>query len=541
MTSKNRHSPEPVDYKRECAEREREIQSLTDIASALSKQKDRDQLLVEILTQVRRLTNSDGGAIFLMVDKEGVEQDSKNPLANKELLFKVVQNDSVPAVENDFSAMRLPLNAESLVGACAISKEVLNIEDVYKLSDDVAYKHNTDWDRRHNYRTRSILVVPMLGSKGDTLGVIELINRKKDSKDVLNSIFSIAESVMAFDHTTETFALALASQASVALENTKLYKDIENLFEGFIHASVRAIEARDPTTSGHSFRVAEMTVALAKATSDCSIGKYKDVSLNQDSMKQIEYASLLHDFGKLVVPTEVLVKAKKLFPHDKKSLFDRIQLLKTELRLLAAEKKIKRMEEGKPVSDIDLQLAESLNDVDQFETLVIKSNEPSILDEGDFKGLEEYKSRQLITADGRVLSYLDDEEFLSLSLRRGTLNEEERQQIESHVSYTFAFLKTIPWTQELEGVADIAHAHHEKLSGKGYPQGLKGEAIPIQSRMMTITDIFDALTARDRPYKKAVPLEKSLSILKSEVERGDLDAELFDIFMERKIFKYIEE
>jgi len=537
----NSDDKQSIDYQAECRRREAEIKSLTDIASSLSQQKDRDQLLVEILTQVRHLTYSDGGALFILADKEGAVLDHDNPLDSKELLFKVVQNDSVSEVEKDFVSMRVPIDNKSLVGACAINQEVLNIPDVYQMDEDLPYKHDTVWDQRNQYRTRSILVVPMVGTKGNVLGVIELINRKKEVDTVLNSVFTTAASVLAFDKGTEQFALALASQAAVALENTGLYEDIENLFEGFIHASVRAIEARDPTTSGHSFRVAEMTIELAKATSDASIGIYKDVKLNRQSLKEIEYASLLHDFGKMVVPTEVLVKAKKLYPNDHSTLLDRVQLLKTELRLLAAEKKIKLMEAGEACDHIDIELAVSLQEIDNLKELVLKSNEPSVLEEGDFNDLEKYKGRFLQTSDGREVPYLQECEFSSLSLKRGTLTVEQRNQIEAHVSHTYAFLKSIPWTQELRNVASIAHAHHEKLSGKGYPLGLEAKEIPIQSRMMTIADIFDALTARDRPYKKAVPVAKSLDILQSEVDRGDLDADLFEIFLDRKIFKYIED
>jgi HD-GYP domain-containing protein (c-di-GMP phosphodiesterase class II) len=540
MARNSTNSDDQIDYKAECLRRDEEIRSLTDIAFSLSQQTDREQLLVEILTQVRRLTSSDGGALFILQNQQDVELDRKDPMKTKEIIFKVVQNDSVKAVEEDFSSMSIPINSDSLVGACALSQEVLNIPDVYEMGDDVSYKHDHEWDQRNNYRTRSILVVPMVGTKGETLGVIELINRKKDFSTILNSVFATASSVLDFDKSTEQFAMALASQAAVALENTNLYQNIANLFEGFIHASVSAIETLDPTTSGHSFRVATMTVELAKATSDTSEGKYKSLALTPQSLKEIEYASLLHDFGKMVVPTEVLVKAKKLFPKDYNALMDRVQLLKTEMRLLASEKKFKLLEGGQSYSHIDEELAASLNDIDHLETLIIKSNEPTILEEGDFKSLEVFKGRFLQTHDGREVGYLGDDEFLSLSLKRGTLTSEQRVQIETHVSATFDFLSTIPWTQELNMVADIAHGHHEKLSGRGYPLGLKGDEIPVQSRMMTIADIFDALTARDRPYKRAVPLEKSLDILQSEVDRGDLDAGLFDIFKERKIYKHIE-
>jgi HD-GYP domain-containing protein (c-di-GMP phosphodiesterase class II) len=520
---------------------EKEIKSLTDVSVALSREKDRDKLLAEILTRIRSVTHSDGGALFVVIE-DPEKKDSQKPfhsLASKCLEFKIVQNDTLPEIEKDFKEMTLNINEKSLVGYCALYQEVINIRDVYHIDPEAPYSFDKSWDQRNNYRTTSILAVPMIGTTGETVGVIELINRKQETDSKLDSIFNTGMSVRFYDKGMETFALALASQAAIALENVNLYSSIENLFEGFIAASVRAIEARDPTTSGHSFRVAELTVGLAKATSDVSVGSYQNLQMTEKALKEIKYASLLHDFGKLSIPSQVLVKAKKLYPHDLDFLRQRISWLRAEVRLLASEKKIQCLEEGRSYENIEQELLEALAELDHFEALVKKSNEPTILEEGDFKELETFKARQLATQEEEI-AFLTDFEFTALSLKKGTLIHEERRQIESHVSHTFEFLRTIPWTQDLESVPNIAYSHHEKLSGKGYPRGLPAEKIPVQARMMTIADIFDALTARDRPYKRALSVEKSLDILQSEVDRGDLDAELFRIFLDRKIYQIIQ-
>ncbi|MGE4158866.1 MAG: GAF and HD-GYP domain-containing protein, partial [Planctomycetota bacterium] len=510
---------------------------ISSIGLALSREKDREKLLREILTRVRQLTNSDGGALFVVAVKPGVVEDEDNYLSNKQLIFKIVQNDSLPVVEKDFVEKTLEITENSLVGYSAIHQEVLNIPDAYQIDVRAPYGHDVSWDKRNNYRTRSMLVVPMVGTKGETLGVIELLNRKKERGESLGSVFATGSQVVAFDAGTQAFAESLACQAAIALENVNLYANIEKLFEGFIHASVRAIEARDPTTSGHSERVAKMTIALAEAAGKADSGPFKNLVITRQTLKEIEYASLLHDFGKISVPEEVLIKAKKLYPRDLRHLEDRIRLLRSELKLMAAEKKLDRLKGGQSIEDIEAELQAALEELEHFSELAHKSNEPTVLEEGDFQGLERFRGRCLEAHCGPPIPYLNEDEFLSLSLKRGTLTDEQRRQIESHVTHTFNFLHKIPWTQELRHVSKIAHAHHEKLSGKGYPLGLKGDAIPIQSRMMAIADIFDALTARDRPYKRAVPLDKSLEILQSEVARGDLDGHLFMLFRDQRVYR----
>jgi HD-GYP domain-containing protein (c-di-GMP phosphodiesterase class II) len=338
---------------------------------------------------------------------------------------------------------------------------------------------------------------------------------------------------------------ALASQAAVAIENSQLYEDIEKLFEGFVKASVQAIEQRDPTTSGHSERVATLTVGLARAIDRGGSGAYRDVKFSEQQLRELRYAGLLHDFGKVGVREQVLVKEKKLYPRDLDVIRHRFAYLLQAADLQFERERANYLAQhgSKDLDDATARLNEirraRRTELQQFLDSIVRANEPTVLPEGSFEELQNMNRRTYIDFDGVERALLRDDELRFLMIRKGNLDDTERRHIESHVTNTFTFLEQIPWTRELKGIPTIAYGHHEKLNGRGYPRRVAGDAIPVQTRMMTIADIFDALTATDRPYKRAVPYVRALDILRMEAKDGMLDHELLTAFIEARVYEKV--
>jgi HD-GYP domain-containing protein (c-di-GMP phosphodiesterase class II) len=369
-----------------------------------------------------------------------------------------------------------------------------------------------------------------------------VINCKRNPAAKLDSAKVVAAEVVPYSARQQELVASLASQAAVAFENSRLYEAIQTLFEGFVRASVVAIEARDPTTSGHSFRVANLTVALAETVDRSTDPTYGAVRFTRDQMKEIRYASLLHDFGKVGVREEVLVKAKKLYPAQLELIKQRFQFVKRSMQVESLQKKLDYvLEKGREeylekLGTFDGEIADQLKEVDGYFSTVLQSNEPTVLPEGNFEKLTEIAARHFLDFDGADEALLNTDEVRLLSIRKGSLDESERLQIESHVVHTFNFLTQIPWTREIRNIPEIARSHHEKLTGKGYPNKLNAPDIPLQTRMMTISDIFDALAASDRPYKRAVPVEKAIQILEMEMKDGNIDENLFKLFVEAQMW-----
>jgi len=346
-----------------------------------------------------------------------------------------------------------------------------------------------------------------------------------------------------YSRRTVELVTALAAQAAVAIENSRLYQEIERLFEGFVRASVQAIEQRDPTTFGHSGRVADYTVGLAEVVDRAGDGPYRDLKFSREQIREIRYAGLLHDFGKVGVREQVLVKAKKLYPPDLDLIRQRHAFVRRSLERDFWRKRAEFLEQhgksGYPsfLTKLDDEQRQALADLDRFLEVVLQSNEPSLLPEQNKHDLSEFARRTYADLGGEPQPLLTQDEVRYLTIPKGSLDETERLEIESHVTHTFNFLKEIPWTRELRRIPDIAYGHHEKLDGRGYPRKIHGEAIPVQTRMMTISDIFDALTAQDRPYKRAVPSDRALDIMKQEVTGGQLDGDLYRLFVDGRVFE----
>lgn len=517
------------------------MQQLNDIGIALSSQTDIHALLDLILTISMDITNCDSGSLYILQDIPGVEYNKSNYLANKVLCFKHTYNftKSIP-----FKEFTMPISDKSLSGYTALTGKSLNIEDVYIIPEDRPYHFNKSFDQSIQYRTKSMLVVPMLNRDKQTIGVIQLINKKRDKKVKLNSEEVVEQQIIPFTAKDEDLTMSFASQAAVAYENKSLYESIKILFEGFIRASVTAIEARDPTTSGHSERVAVLSTGIAEKVSQVGVGIFKDVQFSRQDIQELKYASLLHDFGKIGVREPVLVKAKKLYEPELELLKSRYKILKKSVLLEYSKRKLDYFHEK--AKDEALHLVDMLNkeeleriaQLDSYLEFIIKTNEPTVLESSGFDLLKEIKAKTL-NDDLDIYPFLTEHEAKRLAIPKGSLGDDERLEIESHVVHTFNFLKQIPWTNDLRNVPKIAFMHHEKLDGSGYPNKVKSEEIPMQSKIMTISDIYDALTANDRPYKRSVPVEKALDILNYEVKAGKVDADLFDLFVKEKVFEAI--
>ncbi len=529
-----------------------EIHELNQIGMALSAEHNPAKLLELILTKSREFTSSDAGSVYL-VENVGDGRQPQSLLfapsepgapvlqqeAHEQLRFKLAQNDTVAV---PFREVAISINEKSIAGYVALTGEIVNIEDAYHLPPDVPYSINRKFDEDSGYRTRSILAVPIRNQKEKIIAVLQLINAKRDFSAHLDSHEAVEQQVLAFSPRQQEIVQSLAGQAAVALENSQLYDSIQRLFEGFVRAAVTAIETRDPATSGHSFRVANLTVALAEAVDRADSGPYRSVRFSRDQMRELRYASLLHDFGKVGVREEVLVKAKKLYPSQLEVIKQRFGLLRRTLETESLKARmdylLKHGHEKFQAAqkEFDARLAAQLSQVQEYAEAIVWANEPTVLPEGNFERLVDIANLHYEDLDGTKRPVLTMDEVQMLSIRKGSLDDEERLQIESHVLHTVSFLQQIPWTNELRNVPEIARGHHEKLNGTGYPYKLAAPEIPVQTRMMTISDIFDALAAADRPYKKAVSIDRALEILGTSVEDGELDPGLFEIFLSAKIF-----
>ncbi len=513
-----------------------ELRELNRIGMALMSERDPDRLLGFILTQARRLTTSDAGSLYLV---DAAEDGSDR------LHFLRAQNDSLPGMPDpDFT---LPLDRGSLAGYVALTGEPLVIDDAYEIGDDHPYSFNRAFDQEHGYRAKSMLVVPMKDHRDRVVGVIQLINRKRDTHAMVRSEAGADAHVLPYGEREVDIVQSLAGQAAVSIENGRLYRAIENLFEGFIKAAVTAIDQRDPATSGHSVRVTELTMGLAELVDRASEGRFAGVRFSRDEMKQLRYACLLHDFGKVGVREEVLVKQRKL---------PLVMLERVEARFTRARRALEGRFERQRVEYLEAhgregyapwlegrreQLADELARLDRYAEAVREANEPRVLPEEGAEILQEIADTAVPDLDGGEIPLLEPQELKYLRIRQGNLSEEEMKQIQSHVVLSYDFLQEIPWTDELSRIDAIVRGHHEKLNGTGYPDGIEADEICLETRMMTVADIFDALTASDRPYKKAVPVERALEILRMEAAEGALDSDLVEMFIASEVYRRVLE
>ena len=481
-----------------------ETDHLLQIGLALSAERDIVKLQGAIVRSARELTHADSGSLYMLEDGDEGE---------RVLRFAVAQTG--PHDRGTYLGAVLPLSRTSISGYVALSGETVRIEDAYTIPDDAEYRFNRSFDHANGYRTKSVLAVPMRDHENAIVGVIMLLNRKPEFGVVLASPAQTEAIVEPFTDRDERVLRSLASQAGVALENKALVDAIQDLFEQFVRASVKAIEVRDKSTQGHSERVADLTVLQAETINSIATGTLADLHFDVDQLREMRYAALLHDFGKVAVPEYIFGKAKKL-PDGR---LDTIRLR----FLLAIEQ------------SVDERRREQLR---ELLAAVEGANEPRVV-AAEIGDVLDALARMTYRELERERPLLDEAELAFLRIPRGSLSGDERRAMEQHVTQSFYFLREIPWARTpWRNVAELAYGHHEHLDGTGYPRGLRGNEIAPQVRLLTISDVFDALTANDRPYKPAISIDRALDILVKEfADRGKVDRDLLDLFITRRVYE----
>jgi HD-GYP domain-containing protein (c-di-GMP phosphodiesterase class II) len=509
----------------EAHRRHRQFRELNRIGIALSAEKDIDRLQSFILTTMRQLTHADGASLWLKMEVDGIPK----------LFLASSQNHSLD--KNTYQAFTVPVDEKSVVGYTVSVGKSQIYDDAYNPPPGKPVGGKS-FDAQFGYRTKSMLTVPMRDYHNDVVGAVQLINAKRRFETRL-AIDNVETEVVSFQPDDVEMIESIASQAAVALDNKTLLDSIQALFDGFVQASVTAIEQRDPSTAGHSGRVEGLTTRLAREINEIATGKFGNVNLTEDQFKELRYACLLHDFGKVGVREHILIKAKKLVPGRLEVIQARFEFIERSVQVKYATEKLEAMKSGRngsAIEEIDRRLEAELEQLNAWVKSIAAANEPTVMPEDKASMLEFLSQQTYYDIGGNPHPMLEPQEFRFLSIRKGTLDPQERLEMESHVTHSFHFLTKIPWTPVMKSIPEIAYGHHEKLDGSGYPRGLTGDQIPLQARMMTISDIYDALTAQDRPYKRAVPPSTALDILHEEAGQGKLDKDLLDVFVTKKIY-----
>jgi HD-GYP domain-containing protein (c-di-GMP phosphodiesterase class II) len=474
------------------------FKAVLEVAKALIRERDLDTLLQRILHEATRVVDADRGSLFLVDEAAG------------QLWTKIAQGIG------SGKEIRIPIG-KGIAGHVAKTGEIVNLADAY--ADP---RFNRTVDTQTGYRTRCLLAVPMMDMRGHVVGVLQMLNKRHET----------------FTNEDADVLVALGGQAAAAIDNARLYDEIQKLFEGFVKASVVAIEQRDPTTAGHSERVASLTLGIADAVEAIQPGRWTGLTFAPEERREIRYAALLHDFGKVGVREDVLVKANKLYPGQLKLIEARFDYALRTVEAESLRRQVDLLLNGADNAALHLEqreLAARLADLERWRGVIEVCNRPTVLAGGSFEALQELLGVFFRGPDGNPRPLLTPGEVSLLSIPKGTLSGDERRDIESHVTHTYRFLTMIPWTRDLSRIPAIARDHHEKLDGSGYPRRVPGDQIALEPRMMAIADIYDALTASDRPYKRAVPHDQALNILKAEVERGQLDGDLFGAFVDHGV------
>ncbi len=535
-------------HTRQTVKRDKQVdryKSLVDIGRALSSEKEISGIIDLVLDKALETTDSDAVSIYL------TEQIRIDSIGNASRKFHTVlrYHRSASRASGKISHNKvLEIDGKSIAGYVAMTGNFVRLEDCYAITADSQFHFNPEMDNENKYHTKSMLAIPIQTSEGKIRGVLQLINKlRPGSRSFLEPIVPEEKDIIPFNDHDEELMRVFASQTCSAIENAKLTEDIENLFESFIRASVTAIESRDPSTSGHSDRVAVLTVELARAAHFSQTGPYASLKFSDQHIREIRYAALLHDFGKIGVREQILVKEKKLYPHEMESILMRLDAARTKQEMLLwkemATELVEQFEKGTlegprfKLHQLNKKIENFSKQMQQVRLSILKANQPQIVkDDFDIAQLMTWINQ---TSNEIQQMVLTPDEIIRLSLPKGSLNEDERREIESHVSHTYQFLRQIAWTEDLSNVADIAHAHHEKCDGTGYPRGLTSEHIPVQAKMMTIADIYDALTSMDRPYKPATSPERAVEILHFEAKEGKLDIDLLQIFVEAEVYRSV--
>lgn len=510
------------------------MRRMTEIGIALSKEKDTNKLLEMILIEAKTFSNADGGTLYM--------KDSDN-----EIRFEIVMTDSLNIHMGGTSSHKVTFpnlilwdkegraNNHQIAPHVAITGKTINIPDAYT-AEGFDFTGTKAFDKTTGYRSKSFLTVPLKDHEDEIIGVLQLLNaRSEDNSEIIP-----------FDPHVEEIVSALASQAAITITNKNLVKNLRELFESFIKVIAGAIDKKSPYTGGHCQRVPELTMLIAKAVNRVNYGTFKDVYLSEAELYELHIASWLHDAGKVTIPEYVVDKATKL-----ETKFDRIELVNTRYEVLKRDSEIKHLKEREKIlTDSSLKQLERDERLKaskkSHKTRCIKYKRDLIfLQKANFGGefmkdndIERIKKigKKRWAYNSAKRSLLSEEEIKNLKIRRGTLTETEREIINSHVSVSIEMLEQLPYPKSLKNVPEIAGGHHEKMDGTGYPKGLTKDQMSIQARMMAIADIFEALTAEDRPYKKGKTLSEAIAILTKMKNQNHIDPELFDIFIKEGVY-----
>ncbi|MCB1768272.1 MAG: GAF domain-containing protein, partial [Candidatus Competibacteraceae bacterium] len=503
------------------------LEQLNRIGIALSKERDTLKLLEIILIAAKRLLNADGGTLYRLVEEDGRQQ----------LRFDVVYNDSLKihiggATGTDFPEgfpRFIPLydasgqpNTGMVVTYAVLNNTTVVVDDAY-IEQNFDFSGTHRFDQRTGYRSRSFLTVPMKNHEEEIIGVFQLIN----------ALDPETGQVRTFSPADRRLAESLASQAAIALTNQQLIKQLENLFESLIALINTAIDHKSPYTGGHCQRVPVLTMMIAEAAQCSKRGRLKDFCPTPEELYELKIAGLLHDCGKITTPVHVVDKATKL-----ETLFDRIHLVDTRFEVLKRDAeinllkgKLAAMERGNltVIPLLEQQLSDQLAELEEERAYVRHSNiGGEFMQAAAQERIRQIAARRWVGPDGQESAFLSEDEVHNLCIAKGTLNPAERAVIEEHVALTMRMLNQLPWPKNLRNVAEYAGSHHEKLDGHGYHRGLSEASLPMPARIICLADVFEALTARDRPYKPGKKMSEVLTILGRMVQNHEIDADLFD-------------
>lgn len=499
------------------------LHELLRIGVSLSKERDINRLLEAILIAAKGITNADGGTLYRMTDDQA-------------LRFEIMRNDTLGIAMGGTSGVAIPFYpvnlydregrpVHSMVAAYAVHHDCsVNVADAYS-EEGFDFSGTKKFDQKTGYRSGSFLTVPMKNHEDEIIGVLQLINAKDRATG----------QVVPFSQDDQHLAEALASQAAIALTNRLLINHLESLFESFIQMINAAIDDKSPYTGGHCERVPELTMMLAEAVSRCKAGPLRDFVLTDHDRYELKIAGLLHDCGKVTTPVHVVDKATKL-----QTIFDRIELIDTRFEVIKRDAQLALLAGGAPEAATRTLLQEIEADREFLRRANIGGEAMSDADIARVKAIAaRYPWRR---PDGSSGDFLTADEVENLTIRAGTLTAAEREIINHHIDITNQMLEALPWPRHLRKVPEYAGGHHERMDGKGYPRGLTREQMSVPARCMGIADIFEALTAKDRPYKKGKTLTESLTILGKFKLNGHIDPDLFDVFMWEKVYeKYARE
>ena len=517
-----------------------QISNMSAIGLALSKEKDMEKLLEMILLEAKRISNADGGTLYMMTD-------------NQRLKFSIMITDSLNIHMGGTSGKEIPFypvklymddgkpNKTMIAANAGLTGDTINIPDAYK-AKGFDFSGTKAFDEKTGYLSKSFLTVPLKNHEDEIIGVLQLLN----AQDIKT------KKVIPFSDNVQKSVEALSSQAAVAITNKNLIKDLEVLFESFIKLIASAIDAKSPYTGGHCSRVPEITMMLAESVNDINDGPFAGIQFTDKEMYELKIAAWLHDCGKVATPEAVVDKGTKL-----ETIYDRIHTVATRFEVLKRDEEIKYLKKQLKIQKDDSLVENQKKDaLKKARTLYLKrikqqDDDKAFIEESNVGG--EFMSQDRKDRVNKIASYrwkdngslkpfFSEDEIYNLCISRGTLTPEERKIINDHIVVTIDMLEQLPYPKHLRNVPEFAGGHHEKLDGTGYPKGLNHSEMSVQAKIMAIADIFEALTARDRPYKKGKTLSQAMRILGFMKNDAHIDTELFEVFVKEKIYlKYAEE